>query len=90
MARASLEDRIRAVILYNDDIKEAREISSVLDISSRTFWRWIRAYRTGGLKALALSKPGPGSGRNSIPKTLEETIVSLKHQHPSWGARRIK
>ena len=90
MARASLEDRIRAVLLYIERVKDAREISSVLDISVRTFWRWIRAYRAGGSQELALKKPGPESGRNSIPKTVEERIVTLKQKHTSWGARRIK
>ena len=90
MARASLEDRIRAVVLYIEGVKDAREISSVLDISVRTFRRWVRAYRAGGPQELALKKPGPESGTNSIPRTVEERIVSLKHKHPSWGARRIK
>jgi putative transposase len=90
MARASLEDRIRAVLLYNEGVKDAREISSVLDISIRTFWRWIRAYRAGGPRELALKKPGPERGRNAIPTTVEQRIASLKQKHPSWGARRIK
>lgn len=91
MARTSLEDRIRAVLLYIEGVKDTREISTVLDISVRTFWRWIRAYKAGGSHKLALKKPGPPSGTtNSIGKRIEDKIVSLKQKHPSWGARRIK
>ncbi|MHB1867448.1 MAG: helix-turn-helix domain-containing protein [Nitrososphaerales archaeon] len=89
MARASLEDRIRAVLLYIEGAKDAKEISSVLGVSLRTIWRWIRSYRAGGPEALARKKPGPESGTNSIPEALEERIVYLKQKHLSWGARRI-
>ncbi|MDH2900654.1 MAG: DDE-type integrase/transposase/recombinase [archaeon] len=90
MARASLEDRIRAVLLYIEGAKDAKEISSMLGVSLRTIWRWIRSYRAGGPQALARKKPGPESGTNSIPEALEERIVYLKQKHLSWGARRIK
>ena len=90
MASASLEERIRAVVLYIEGAKEARDISTGLDISVRTLRRWIRAYRVGGPQGLALKKPGPESGRGSIPKRIEDRIVGLKQKHPSWGARRIK
>jgi len=89
MAR-SLEERIRAVLLYTEGDKEAKEISAVLDISERTLWRWIRTYRAGGLQRLKPMKPGPERGTNSVPKRIEDRVVSLKQKHPSWGARRIK
>lgn len=90
MASASLEERIRAVVLYIEGAKEARDVSTGLDISVRTLRRWVRAYRAGGPQGLALKKPGPESGRSSIPKRIEDRIVGLKQKHPSWGARRIK
>jgi putative transposase len=90
MARASLEERIRSVILYLEGAKEAKEITTVLEISVRTLRRWIAAYRADGTDALALKKPGPGIGTNSVSKRLEERVMRLKQNHPSWGARRIK
>jgi len=90
MGRARLEERIRAVLLYIDGGKEAREIATVTGISVRTLRRWIRAYKTGGPQGLRPRKPGPEGGKNSIPKRIEDRIVRLKQKHPSWGARRIR
>jgi putative transposase len=90
MARAGLEDRVRAVLLYLEGSKESREIAVISGISVRTFRRWVSAYRAGGLKRLAPRKPGPERGRSSIPKRIEDRVVRLKQKHPSWGARRIK
>jgi putative transposase len=91
MAKASPIDKmIRVVLLYANDIKEAKEICSVYDIPVRTFRRWVGRYRNGGIENLKLKKRGPASGTNAIPENLEQRIIELKQKHPSWGARRIK
>ena len=90
MSKASLEERIRAVLLYTDGSKEPREISAIVGVSKRTLWRWIKAYRRNGIQGLKLKKPGPERPANSSPRELEERIVALKQKHPSWGARRLK
>jgi transposase InsO family protein len=90
MARAGIDDRLRAVLLYLEGGKESREIAAVSGISVRTLRRWVRAYRAGGLKRLVPRKPGPDSGTGSIAKRLERRVLRLKQKHPSWGARRIK
>jgi len=90
MERASIEERIRVVLLCVEGGKEAREIATALGISVRTLRRWIRAYRAGGSQGLRPRKPGPEGGTNSIQKRIEDRIVMLKQRHPSWGARRIK
>ncbi len=90
MAKGSLAERIKTVLLYVEHRKEPNEICSILDISLSTFWRWIRAYRKHGPSALELNSPGPSPGKNSISEKLENEILDLKQKHPSWGARRIK
>ena len=91
MARATLDERIRVVLLYINGVRHSREVCESYAIPTRTFWRWIYKYRKGGINELRPKKPGPvnGSG-NSIPNRLQEKIVYLKQKHPSWGARRIK
>jgi len=90
MARVSLEERIRSVLLYVEGMKEARDIAAVLKISIRTLRRWTASYRAGGVKELAPKRPGPEIGTHSIPRRLEERTLRLKQRHPTWGARRIK
>ena len=82
--------RIRAVLLYINGIREAKEICAVDDIPLRTFRRWVSAYRKGGVENLKPKRPGPAVGTNTILEDLEQRIIELKQKHPSWGARRIK
>ncbi len=90
MAKGTLAERINAVLLYVKHGKNLGEICSLLDISSSTFWRWVRTYRECGPSGLTPKRPGPPIGKNSITKRLENRILALKQRHPSWGARRIK
>jgi transposase len=90
MARAGIQDRLRAVLLYIEGVRESREIAAVSGISVRTLRRWVRAYRRGGLAALEAGRPGPGAGTGATSKRIEKRVLTLKQKHPSWGARRIK
>jgi putative transposase len=90
MARATIDARARAVLLYLEGIQEAAKICKAFSISRRTLTRWVRAYREGGIQALHPRKPGPERSTHAISKTLERRIIALKQAHPSWGARRIK
>jgi len=89
--RATLDEKVRTVLLYIDGVKEGKEICAVQGVPLRTFRRWVSRYRKEGIKGLEPKKPGPKKRTtNLIPKKLEERIVRLKQKHPSWGARRIK
>jgi transposase InsO family protein len=90
MVKTTLEIRIRAVLLYVQDGKQAKEIRSVYDISERTLRRWARAYRTVGIDGLQPKKPGPKNGSSGLSRKLYERIIELKQKHSSWGARRLK
>ncbi len=82
--------RTRAVLLYTEGVKPAKDICDMYDISGRTLRRWKRSYAVNGLEGIKPKKPGPKKGSHSIPGTLEQRILRLKQKHLSWGARRIK
>jgi len=90
MAKGTLAERIKAVLLYVEHRKNPGEVCPLLGISLSTFWRWVRTYRERGPSGLLPKRPGPPVGKNSIAKRLENRILALKQKHPSWGARRIK
>jgi putative transposase len=90
MAKATIDSRLRAVLLYLEGIQEASKICSALGISRRTLTRWVRKYRDAGVRGIQPRRPGPERSMYSISPRLEKRIVGLKQKHPSWGARRIK
>lgn len=90
MVKATMEIRTKSVILYSEGVYSAREIAEMYNISDRTLRRWRATYDNGGFSALQPEKTGPKKVRHAISNYLEQRIMRLKGDYPSWGARRIK
>lgn len=90
MVKATMDIRVKAVILSNEGVKTCKEISSLYGISERTLRRWKEAYATEGFKGLVPSPTIPKRSRNKTKPGIEKRILTLKQKYPSWGARRIK
>lgn len=90
MVKAALDVRTRAVLLYEEEVLSAGELSSRYGISVRTLRRWRKAYACLGVEGLMPLKPGPKEASHAVSSVLEKRILRLKQKHPSWGARRIK
>lgn len=90
MVKATMDTRLRAVLLYDEGVYPASEICRMHGISGRTLRRWNAFYRCTGLEGLSPLKPGPTRARHALDKRIEQRILSLKHQYPAWGARRLK
>jgi len=90
MVKATMEIRVKAVVLYDEGLKTAEEIGRLYDISERTLRRWHKRFQFGGMPGLSPGKTGPKENKNKAKTQLVERIISLKGKYPSWGARRIK
>lgn len=90
VVKATMEIRAKAVILYEEKVHSAAEISRLYDISIRTLRRWAARHKVDGLEGLKPVKPGPKKAKHRVSKQLEQRILSLKQKYPHWGARRIK
>ena len=90
VVKATMEIRAKAVILYEENVHSADEISRMYNISARTLRRWTARHRDGGLESLKPNKPGPKGAKHRIGPKIEQRILSLKQKFPHWGARRIK
>ena len=86
MRKITIETKTRAVLLYIDNVREAKEICAMYGIPTRTFRRWVRSYRRDGMEGLRPQRPGPPKGTNSVTVELGQKIIKLKQKHPSWGA----
>lgn len=90
MVKATMEIRTKAIVLYEEGIYSAAEISRMYNISERTVRRWNSSYNLSGFEGLKPFKPGPKKAEHGISKMLEDKIIKLKQKYPHWGARRIK
>lgn len=90
VVKATMEIRAKAVILYEEKVYSATEISRMYNISSRTLRRWTARHKTGGLEKLKPIQPGPKKAKHKVNGKIEQRIIALKQKYPHWGARRLK
>jgi len=90
MAKATMDIRLKAVLLSLEKIRTTDEICSLFNISEKTLYRWKMAYQKYGMDGLKPLKPIAKRLPHKTPKFLRERILRLKQKNPSWGARRIK
>jgi transposase InsO family protein len=90
MVKATMDIRVKSVVLYQEGIRTAREICSLYNISERTLRRWNTAYQKYGVDGLKPKSTRPKKCKRATPKLLKERILRLKQKYPSWGARRLK
>jgi len=90
MVKATMEIRAKAVILYEEKVHSAVEISRMYNISDRTLRRWKSRHQSKGFEGLKPMKPGPKKAKHGINSKTEQRIIALKQKYPHWGARRLK
>ena len=59
-------------------------------ISRVTGYKIYNRYKDCGLDALNDRSRAPYRQANKLPFQIERTILGIKKQHPSWGARKIR
>jgi transposase InsO family protein len=85
-----MDIRTKAVVLYSEGIKTAKEIGQLYNISDRTIRRWNRRFEIGGVDGLKPISTAPKKKNRQTSRYLIGRIISLKRRYPAWGARRIK
>ena len=59
-------------------------------ISRKTGHKLFSRWKDYGLEALADRPRKPGRVANRLPMPVEATIVALRREHPTWGARKLR
>lgn len=58
-------------------------------ISRSTFYYWLPRFQAGGFAALAEVRSRAPKNPRRIKPELEQSILAIKDEHPSWGKARI-
>jgi transposase len=93
----SLEQlRNLAVSMVIDDAETPQEVAAALDVSERSVWRWLAAWRDAGAAGLA-AKPGRGRPAKLTDAQSQRVLGWVAHGSPCdfgfvterWTAPRV-
>jgi putative transposase len=84
-----MDERLRFVARLLEGEKMA-VMCREFDISRKTGYKIFSRYKDYGLKGLTDRSRRPYRHANQLPVQIEQLIVHLKQEHPSWGAPKIR
>jgi putative transposase len=84
-----MDERLRFVARLLDGKKMAA-LCRAFDISRKTGYKIFQRYKDCGLDGLTDRSRRPNRHANRLPFQIENLIVQLKRERPSWGAPEIR
>jgi len=75
-----------------DHLRGTRSVSELCTeygISRKTAYKWIERFIRRGPAGLEDRSRRPRSAPNATEPAVVEALVSLRHRHPTWGARKL-
>src|SRR5262245_47499998 len=67
-----------------------REVCRRFQVSPKTFYKWLKRSRTEGEAGLRNRSRRPHQSPRRTETAIEDKILSVRTEHPSWGARKIR
>lgn len=84
-----MDERLKFVARILDG-EQMSELCREFGISRKTGYKIYNRYKECGLEALSDRSKRPVRFGNQIPFQVERTILNLKQEKPSWGARKLR
>ena len=85
-----VEQRYRAVLEVLDGAT-VTEVARRFGVSRQTVHGWLRRYAAeGGFANLRDRSSRPRSCPHQMPAAVEARVLSMRDEHPAWGADRIR
>lgn len=85
----SMQERVRFVMLAKEEQIPFSQLCQLFLISRETGYKWLNRFETQGLDGLQDMSRRPQSNSKSVKASIVEVILKLRHQHPTWGPKKL-
>lgn len=89
MESCAVDQRIRFVIEYERDEVSMSELCRKYGISRKTGYKWLARALKEGLDRLGDRSRAPHRHPNQTSPEIEQAVVVLRAEHPTWGPKKL-
>ncbi len=91
METEPMNEKIKFISAYlNNETVTFQELCERFNVSSKTGYKYVNRYIEAGPEGLKERSRAPHTQANKMPSHIEENILNVKRQHPSWGGKKIR
>jgi transposase InsO family protein len=84
-----MDARLEFVMLASQDGANVRQLCRRFGISPTTGYKWLDRWQTAGAKGLQEQSRRPRHSPCRSVAATEDTVLSIRAEHPAWGGRKI-
>ncbi len=70
--------------------RNMRRLCQEYGISRKTGYKWLGRYQAEGVPGLAERSRKPHHSPNRTDPEIEQVVLAVRQQHPTWGGRKIR
>lgn len=85
-----MSQRLEFVTLASAENANIRHLCRCFGISSATAYKWLRRFRSNGVKGLEDRSRRPHHSPLRTAAEMEEAVTKLRAKHPAWGGRKLE
>jgi transposase InsO family protein len=89
-ASGVVDQRKKFLEQYESGERSMAELCRFYEISRQSGYKWLERGRKEGEAGLADRSRAAHHHPNQISAGIEKQIIALRHQHPSWGPRKLQ
>jgi putative transposase len=84
-----MDEKIRFISDYLNRVFTFTELCDRYHISRKTGYKWVHRYEEDGAAGLEDRARSPRRSPYKVPTEIEEAILTVRRQYPTWGAKKI-
>lgn len=88
--RTPMLERTEFIKLANQEASNISQLCDSYGISRKTGYKWLRRLREAGLAGLEDQSRRPLHSPNQTSHEMEEQVLAVRAQYPTWGGRKIR
>jgi transposase InsO family protein len=88
--RSAMSLKLEFVSFAQQEAANIRGLCRRFGVSPATAYKWLRRFQESGVAGLAEGSRRPLHSPLTTPDAVAAQILATAHQHPAWGARKLK
>lgn len=84
-----MEERFRLIEAYEREEAGLAELCRRFGVSRKTGYKWLTRYEEAGMEGLQDLSRAPHQHPNQVTREVEERVLELRREHPSWGPKKL-
>jgi len=84
-----MAERLRFVMALRKRKSSFRSLCATFGVTAKTGYKWLHQFDVAGPAGLQDRSRRPKSNSRAISAAVGERLVELRHEHPTWGPKKL-